>query len=332
MRPRRTTTAGRGPISGLESLEGRVLLAATPYLVTSPSGDPTVVGSLPYEVGLANTQTPNPDGSDITFDPTDFPTATTITLTTTTLALSQPEGPEVIDGTGVTVTVSAGDAFGVMSVNSGTTAVINALTISNGSATQGGGIYNQGTLTITDSTLTDNTAGKGGAIYNDGGTVTISDSCVITSNRATSSSGGGIYENGGTVTITGSNLANNHATYGGGVYVKSGSLTITGGTLEDNHAEEGGASLIIAAAPSPSAAVAVSPATVPAAAAASTKAAARSRSQAARSRTTAALSAGRLRCFRLIDDLWEHAQRQLGRVWRRHRQSRHAYDHRRHPQ
>ena len=45
-----------------------------------------------------------------------------------------------------------------MSVNSGTTAVINALTISNGSTFEGGGIYISGTLTITDSTLKDNTA------------------------------------------------------------------------------------------------------------------------------------------------------------------------------
>ena len=54
-------------------------------------------------------------------------------------------------------------------INSGVSAIIRNITIQNGKAVEGGGIYNNGTLTVQNSTLSGNSATyDGGGIYNPG--------------------------------------------------------------------------------------------------------------------------------------------------------------------
>ncbi len=85
----------------LESLEPRVLLAATIYTVnatTDTGAGSGTTGDLLFCITQANND-PNTDGSEIQFDPTVFGTPQTITLSST-LTLAETAGPEVIDGPG----------------------------------------------------------------------------------------------------------------------------------------------------------------------------------------------------------------------------------------
>ena len=174
----------------LEGLEDRVLLAATLYTVnaiTDTGAGSGTTGDLLYCIDQANAN-PNTAGSVIEFDPTVFGTPQTITLSST-LTLSETAGPEVISGPGASlVTVSGNNAVGVFSIASGVTATLTGLTISNGSASYGGGIDNAGTLTVISSTIDNNSAIDGGGGIDNAGTLTVTD-CTIADNAAGGSSG-----------------------------------------------------------------------------------------------------------------------------------------------
>jgi hypothetical protein len=111
------------------------------------------------------------------------------------------------------------------------------MTIEDGNALNGGGIYNKGTLDLTGILLTQNSAGNGGGIYNDGGTVHLSD-VSITGNVA--GYGGGLFSTNSQVTFDGpqvlvtANRASQPSSelnwyQGWGVYVNSGIPTTIGG-------------------------------------------------------------------------------------------------------
>ncbi len=171
---------------------------ATVYTVdlTSDTGASTGAdaGDLAYVIGQADLN-PNLAGSVIEFAPTVFGASNPQTITlTSTLELGEPSGPMVIDGPGAgAVTISGGNAVGVFQVEPGAVVSLSGLTISGGSAANGGGIdvpYG-GTLTVAGSTITGNSADYtnssgsvqdegGGGIYN-GGILTVTD-CVITDN------------------------------------------------------------------------------------------------------------------------------------------------------
>jgi hypothetical protein len=133
-----------------------------------------------------------------------------------------------IDGAGAFITIEGGSTQGSSSnarpfaTNSGVTADLNDLTISNGHVVGvGGGIFNNGTLTVSNCTLSGNVAVSsdgsavvGGGICN-GGTLTVSN-CTLLNNRA--DLGGGIYNDGGTLTVGNSTLSGNSAGLGGGIY------------------------------------------------------------------------------------------------------------------
>ena len=116
---------------------------------------------------------------------------TSITLTSASLIVAKNM---TIDGGSNAVNVSGSSTWGVFKVNSGVTASLNHLTITNGHANSGGGIYNDGTLTVQNSTFSANSTtsdfGHGGGIYNDG-TLTVQNS-TFSSNSA-SYDGGGIF-------------------------------------------------------------------------------------------------------------------------------------------
>ncbi len=233
----------------LEGLEERVL-QATVFVVTNASGNPALVGSLPFEIKKADANA-NPAGSLIEFKANFFKATTPRTITlASTLALTETNGPEVIDGPGASiVTISGHNAVEVFSVATGVTASLSGLTISGGNAANavedGGGIRNDGTLTVTNSTIENNSAYVGGGIYNDG-TLTVTDSTIEFNTAAGGNGGGGIF-NGGTLTVTGSIIESNSAGGfgGGGIFnYVSGTLTVTNSSIESNTATEDGGGIL----------------------------------------------------------------------------------------
>ena len=214
---------------------------ATVYTVdlTSDTGASTGsdAGDLAYVIGQANLN-PNLAGSVICFDPTVFSASSPKTiLLTSTLELGEPSGPTVIDGPGAgVVTISGGGTVGVFQVEPGAVTTLLGLTISGGSATNGGGIdvANGGTMTVIDCTITANTAGSEGGGIASAGMLTVIDS-TIEGNSTTGyfSYGGGIYSV-GTLTVTGSTIAGNSTTTNGAGIFTAGSATVSGSTIQDN--------------------------------------------------------------------------------------------------
>jgi hypothetical protein len=116
---------------------------------------------------------------------------------------------------------------------------LSKLTIQNGSALRGGGVYNySANLTISSSTITNNKAFYGAGLFNKGGDVLISSS-TITLNSA-SQHGGGIYSTGNGVAasliIQNSTINLNSATnHGGGIFNRDNNiLTISSSSISHN--------------------------------------------------------------------------------------------------
>lgn len=137
----------------------------------------------------------------------------------------------IIDGGGVDRVVYVGGMH---------TVSLNGLTIENGSADQGGGIYNLGALTLSETVVENNEATDfGGGIFHASltDTLTIEHSDILM-NDATdpASDGGGIYSE-GPISITNSTIDGNSAgDEGGGVGLSgaSSSLHMTQSTVSSN--------------------------------------------------------------------------------------------------
>jgi hypothetical protein len=181
-------------------------------------------------------------GSVIQFDPTVFSTTTPQTITlSNTLELNEPSGPEMIDGPGASALTITGDkSVQVFLVDSGVMATLSGLTISGGSASEGGAIYieNGGTLAITDATIANSSASFGGGIYNNG-RLAVSNSAV--ENNAQAGYGGGIFNDpDGKLTVTNSLIAGNSASQEGGGIASGGTATVINTTIVNNSAGGGG--------------------------------------------------------------------------------------------
>ena len=204
---------------------------------------PNDVASLITAINTSNTNTED--------DTIELATNSTYTLTvinndTNGLPVIGSDGGHklVIHGNGATLqrsTAGGTPAFRIFQIGTGADVTIDRLTIMNGnqnvSGGEGGGIdNNHATLTITNSTLSNNSATAGGGINSDGeasgsATLTITNS-TLSGNSATG--GGGIYNFHATLTITNSTLSGNSATTGGGILNSGfdGSATLSiGGTV-----------------------------------------------------------------------------------------------------
>jgi len=150
----------------------------------------------------------------------------------------QIRGDITLSGAGAGATVIHGNQKDrVFDIRRGTVR-ISDLTIQNGAQSfpYGGGIYNDryGVLTLTNCTLSDNSASEGGGISNSGA-LTLAD-CTLSGNSA--EDGGGIY-NWGDLAVTNSTLSGNSASggfYGGGGIYNVGTATLTSCTLSGNSA------------------------------------------------------------------------------------------------
>lgn len=159
----------------------------------------------------------------------------------------------IIGAAATTTIIDGGGAGTVFVISSGTAKVtLSNLTIRNGSAPAGGGIYNNGTLTISNSTVSGNVAtasklagGTGGGIFSSG-SLTVSDSTVSGNYAAGAfafarpAEGGGV-TNGYSLTIINSTLSGNRTgPLGVGGAIWGGHAAINNSTISGNSAFRGG--------------------------------------------------------------------------------------------
>jgi len=233
-----TLINGAGTFSATLNTQGSQTITATDAVASSITG---TTGAISVSIPSLVVENTNDSGAgslraslasaasagsgNITFNPTAFATAQTITLTSGTLNIPSNTtitGPTTGGGATLTnlVTVDGGGSssnFSILNVNSGvTSAAISNLIMTDGYInSQGGAIANAGTLTVTNCTLSNNYAGG----YATGG-----------------GNGGGAIYNDGTLTITGGTLSGNTSAPGGAIVVDSGSVTISGSTISGNTA------------------------------------------------------------------------------------------------
>jgi len=155
---------------------------------------------------------------------------------TITLALTLPD---ITDDAGLTIdgdnriTLSGNDSVQVL--RGWATLTLKNISVTHGSAADGGGLYYWGTVTIIHSTFSNNSAThNGGGVNNNNGTMTITDSAF--SNNSAATEGGGVENVLGTLIIANSTFLNNSANYGGGLANNSGTATLLNSTFSGNSA------------------------------------------------------------------------------------------------
>jgi hypothetical protein len=129
-----------------------------------------------------------------------------------------------IDGTGQSITISGENTVRVIAVNRGKTLNLNALTVMNGFACAGAGIYNRaGTVNITNSTFAGNVSSgcAGGGALNENGIMNVTNS---TFSGNSGSIGGAISHNGLTLNVTNSTFSNNSGREG--INANAGTATL----------------------------------------------------------------------------------------------------------
>ena len=173
-------------------------------------------------------------GDEITFD-LDLPA--TITLDGSELSI---DNEVTITGPGAgMLAVSGVGGTRVLTIGSSGNVHISGLTIRDGSAQNGGGIFTVGMLTIESCIISDNHADlDGGGIFN-GGQLTIRET-TIRSNTA-GEDGGGIHSGAGSLTVGRTTISTNGAGRRGGGIVAI-NATVSSSTMSENRAGiEGGA-------------------------------------------------------------------------------------------
>lgn len=168
-----------------------------------------------------------------------FSASVTGTITLNGVGL-EVENALSISGPGASaLAISNGGFFAPIFVTlSGATVSISGLTIENGTASEGAGIFNGGTLTLTNVIVSGNTAEEFGGGIDNIGTLTLTNSTVSGNSCSTKNgnSGGGGISNGGTLTLTSSTVNDNlvNSGIGGGGIANNGILTLTNSTVYDN--------------------------------------------------------------------------------------------------
>jgi hypothetical protein len=182
----------------------------------------------------------------ITFDPTVFATASTITLGS---AIAIDEAVTIRGPGANRLAVNAaknGRAFNTSFAPAGSKVVFRGLAMIYGSVADNGGALKVGDelVTLWDCSLSGNTAGQmGGAIYVGGGSLTLV-RCTISGNTAGSYGGGVEFVGSGGLLISNSTFSGNAAAngYGGGLglALAGGTAEVTNSTFTLNNAKFGG--------------------------------------------------------------------------------------------
>ena len=148
-----------------------------------------------------------------------------------------------LDGGG-TVAISGNNSVRVLMINNASANVtLKDITLKQGYAQDGGGVYvNDGMLMLdSGSTISNNNASRycGGVYVDAGGTLLMNSGSTVSNNTASNSSGGGVYLHGGTLSMNnGSTISDNTAKYAGGLALILGTATLSG-TIEGNEATGG---------------------------------------------------------------------------------------------
>jgi parallel beta-helix repeat protein len=195
--------------------------------------------SLRQAVNLANVLT---SADTISFDTSVFAAPQVITLTSGPLVLTDSATTTILGPGAKLLTVSSNKTSRVFLVQGGS-AAMSGLTITDGVADRGGGLYdNRGILSMTGVTVCGNTARYfGGGVYNRYGTLTLSDTTISGNSAAFgfgSVAGGGLATGqGGSATLTNCTVSGNTSTgFGGGLYNCASTLALINCTVSGNSA------------------------------------------------------------------------------------------------
>ena len=147
---------------------------------------------------------------------------------------------------GQTATINANNHGRVMYVGANANVTLQNITLTGGSASNGGGVHIEsgGSLTLsTGVTISGNTGTSiGGGVYSDGTLIMETGSSI--KNNTANDQGGGVFINNGEFNMTGGTINGNTVTNGngGGVFVKDTASTfnMSGGTISGNTATQGG--------------------------------------------------------------------------------------------
>jgi parallel beta-helix repeat protein len=186
----------------------------------------------------------------------------TITLTTAELTIATNL---TITGPGANqLTISGNNHSRVFNINTSSAIAVNisGVTMSNGTAPNGGGIFingSYGTINLSSCVISNNSSGanvspnndngSGGGIYSYGGTLNLTNSTL--SNNSALNHGGGIYAgSNGNLNLTNTNVSNNTAgttlvkADGGGILIRTGSLKVIDSTISSNFASDYGGGIL----------------------------------------------------------------------------------------
>lgn len=147
-----------------------------------------------------------------------------------------------IKGFAATLTrVTSGSNYRILNVSSVGDLLLDNVTISNGRASLGGGVFSQGELILDNVVISTNSSTNGGGgIYNQRGTVDINNSTI---SGNTSLAGAGLYNfgNESEMVINKSRILSNEATGpGGGLFNFDGTAAIFSSSFLSNSASKGG--------------------------------------------------------------------------------------------
>ena len=238
--------------AALEPLERRRLLTSVVVNTIADSTDApnSVVVSLRDAIRVANSSS---TATTITFSPTIFAVAQTITLSGAELEFSGTQ-PITLTGPAAGVTVNGNQQSRVFLIDPVATVSVSRLTVTDGisgeaNTVDGGGIENRGALTLFNVQVLNNfagaTFGSGGGIDNtETGTVNLTD-CTVSGNTTDFYGTGGGINNSGLVDAIDSTISGNSSgpsDSGGGIESggsaeggrSGGNLILTGCTISGN--------------------------------------------------------------------------------------------------
>jgi len=155
-----------------------------------------------------------------------------ILLTSNLPSLSDTDGLSINGGVNK-ITINGNNLYSIFDIPAAVTVTLQNLTITNGLG-NGGIIYNAGTLNLQSSTLTGGSGTLGGAVYNTTtGTANVTNS---TFSLNTALFGGAIFNDIGTVNVTNSTILDNTILGGGtGVVYNNGIMTVKNTIVADGN-------------------------------------------------------------------------------------------------
>jgi uncharacterized repeat protein (TIGR01451 family) len=203
-----------------------------PSLVVDSLGDEVdgnyIHGQNSLREAIANANT----GDTITFDAS--LAGETITLSGTELSITK----NLTISAAVPISVSGNHQSRVFNIGSDDATIVG-MTVRDGSASYGGGIWIAGDAHLINLCVLNNSASnRGGGIHVNNGNVTLSGTQVIS--NLSSSFGGGIHIYGDALNVNLGSINNNSASIGGGIYINGGSVTLSKTHMVGNSAEDGG--------------------------------------------------------------------------------------------